>query len=589
MQSLKQFLEARMIATGDFKISASGRKVRRLIKVGDDDYNRADDIDKDGDVDADDKKRKKMQGESVEVVEAKAANTQSTRTELGKRPRKELTGKDADDKKKESDDAWERLMAHAAAQGKPVKEGAELDKAKTQAAARSKSDSPGFQAYLAARRKEKEVKTVKESLEQIDDVTWYDGSDMLGEAQERYSSSYQFTHKPGDAESEKKLSDLKAATKGTGKRVVLQGRLGKNNPNAHKYSKAVWGKPGSASSGAHTHQRIKKADAAHHDVYVYDKADTQYDADTVISEAVSVKKANYSWGKMVTVHHGSDTSYPLHPEHQEAIKKLKDGEHTSFTDETNRKVSAHREGDNVHLSAKGSNKKTTVAHSHFNESFINEESEHLVHVSDGSKYDDKPHPKDVEHVMAGVKTHGGSFDGHSDKGAYFKFKSHADAKNFKKHVDSCPNRSCSADIHEGVQLEESMDKQDARLLQLARLGLLEKTDIAIFRTSMQTLKEDKQLSIKQRNLLISVYESLVSLVTGDDAIFNRTKIDLQREGYYKDIDTNKKEDERLGSWKVETPWKKVNKDVVVDKSGAKHTPLSRARHLARLAINKQGK
>ena len=431
-----------MIATGDFKISASGRKVRRLIKVGDDDYNKADDIDKDGDVDADDKKRKKMQGESVEVVEAKAANTQSTRTELGKRPRKELTGKDADDKKKESDDAWERLMAHAAAQGKPV----------------------------------------KESLEQIDDVT-----------------------------------------------------------------------------------------------------------DTVINEAVSVKKANYSWGKMVTVHHGSDTSYPLHPEHQEAIKKLKDGEHTSFTDETNRKVSAHREGDNVHLSSKGTSKKTTVAHSHFNESFINEESEHLVHVSDGSKYDDKPHPKDVEHVMAGVKTHGGSFDGHSDKGAYFKFKSHTDAKNFKKHVDSCPNRSCSADIHEGVQLEEGTDKQDARLLQLARLGLLEKTDIAIFRTSMQTLKEDKQLSIKQRNLLISVYESLVSLVTGDDAIFNRTKIDLQREGYYKDIDTNKKEDERLGSWKVETPWKKVKNDVVVDKSGAKHTPLSRVRHLARLAINKQGK
>ncbi len=86
-----------------------------------------------------------------------------------------------------------------------------------------------------------------------------------------------------------------------------------------------------------------------------------------VDEAVTVDKKNYSWGKMVTVHHGSENSYPLHPEHQEAIKKLKDGEHTTFKDETNRKVTAHREGDNVHLSGSGSNKKTTVAYSHFTE------------------------------------------------------------------------------------------------------------------------------------------------------------------------------------------------------------------------------
>jgi hypothetical protein len=83
---------------------------------------------------------------------------------------------------------------------------------------------------------------------------------------------------------------------------------------------------------------------------------------------VKVKTSNYSWGKMVTVHHGSDTSYPLHPEHQAAIKKLKPGESTSFTDETNRKVTASREGDMVHLSGRGSNNKTPVAYSHFTES-----------------------------------------------------------------------------------------------------------------------------------------------------------------------------------------------------------------------------
>ena len=97
----------------------------------------------------------------------------------------------------------------------------------------------------------------------------------------RKSSSYQFTHKPGDAESEKKLADLKKSVKGTGKRVVLQGRLGKDNPNAHKYSKDApraqyndgkrVNSDVSGKSGAHSHQRIQKADAAHHDVYVYDR------------------------------------------------------------------------------------------------------------------------------------------------------------------------------------------------------------------------------------------------------------------------------------------------------------------------------
>ena len=72
MRTFKDILdEARMVATGDYRISASGRKVRRLIKVGDDDYNRADDIDKDGDVDADDEKRKKMTRESAEQVDEK--------------------------------------------------------------------------------------------------------------------------------------------------------------------------------------------------------------------------------------------------------------------------------------------------------------------------------------------------------------------------------------------------------------------------------------------------------------------------------------------------------------------------------------
>jgi len=87
-----------------------------------------------------------------------------------------------------------------------------------------------------------------------------------------------------------------------------------------------------------------------------------------VNEAVSVKKEKFSWGNMMTVHHGSDTSYPLHPEHQQAIAKLGDGEKTSFKDETNSSVHAHREGDTVHLSRpRTSSTKTAVALGHFKE------------------------------------------------------------------------------------------------------------------------------------------------------------------------------------------------------------------------------
>ena len=88
-----------------------------------------------------------------------------------------------------------------------------------------------------------------------------------------------------------------------------------------------------------------------------------------VNEAVTVKKANYSWGKMMTVHHGSNTSYPLHPEHQSAIKKLRPGMKTTFKDETNSTVHAHREGDTVHLTRpKTGSTVTALPYHHFDTS-----------------------------------------------------------------------------------------------------------------------------------------------------------------------------------------------------------------------------
>ena len=107
--------------------------------------------------------------------------------------------------------------------------------------------------------------------------------------------------------------------------------------------------------------------------------------------------------------------------------------------------------------AKHAREKESLADKHTREKESLKE-EHIVHVDDGSNYGDKPHPKDVEHVNAGVKKHGGEFDGHSDKGAYFKFKSQSDAKNFADHVKKSPHKSVYADLHEEIQLEEATVK-----------------------------------------------------------------------------------------------------------------------------------
>jgi hypothetical protein len=131
---------------------------------------------------------------------------------------------------------------------------------------------------------------------------------------------------------------------------------------------------------------------------------------------------------------------------------------------------------------------------------------------------------------------------------------------------------------EEVELEEAKDKTDKRFDLLARLGLVEKDELANLRLAMKTLSEDKQLSIKQRDLLLNVYESLISLVTGDDTMFSRMKIKVQEESL-----NEMKDDVPFDGPYTKTP------DSVKDKSGAEHTPQSRARHLARLAMKQMAK
>ena len=121
-------------------------------------------------------------------------------------------------------------------------------------------------------------------------------------------------------------------------------------------------------SGKSKKERTKQALAAYYSKQRNEEVESEGDELNELNSAVTVKTSTHHWGKMMTINHKASHSYPLHPEHQEAIGKLKDGEKTRFEDETGAKVTAHREGDKVHLSNKNTGGKTTLAHGHFKES-----------------------------------------------------------------------------------------------------------------------------------------------------------------------------------------------------------------------------
>jgi hypothetical protein len=89
-----------------------------------------------------------------------------------------------------------------------------------------------------------------------------------------------------------------------------------------------------------------------------------------ITEA-TVKTQKYSWGTMKTVHHGSDFSIPLHPEHHEAIAKLKDQQEHKFKTEDGKHWTAKRSGDDVHFQGANGGSSTKVPHKSISEAFIN--------------------------------------------------------------------------------------------------------------------------------------------------------------------------------------------------------------------------
>ena len=172
--------------------------------------------------------------------------------------------------------------------------------------------------------------------------------------------------------------------------------------------------------------------------------------------------------KQYTVYHGEHDATQVSKEHIRAIKEAVDAManlRQAHDRHMAKALSANKGGDDVAVKVHQVYMQKIQAKMQKlkrNEETMNEE--HLIHVSDGSKYGDEPSKKDVDHVMAGVKAHNGEHDGSSDKGAFFKFKSHSDAENFKRHVDKCPGKTCYADHTESTEftapsLDETWSKE----------------------------------------------------------------------------------------------------------------------------------
>lgn len=97
---------------------------------------------------------------------------------------------------------------------------------------------------------------------------------MITNIENRYSPSYVTSVDHHSEVGKEYVTTLRRLVKvedelnGTRRYVKLQGRMGKNNPNAHKYSVK---NPAYVWSGSHSHQCIKLGDAAYADVYIYNR------------------------------------------------------------------------------------------------------------------------------------------------------------------------------------------------------------------------------------------------------------------------------------------------------------------------------
>ena len=527
-----------MIATGDFKVSASGRKVRRLIKVGDDDYNKADDIDKDGDVDADDKKLAKEQVELEEATVKSAKYSWGTMKTVhhGKdfsiplhpehhKPIAALKHGESHSFKDETGAKWkatredDTVHFHGGSYGTQktsvkhdtMKESVELDEAADKQDSRlmqlarlgllDKSDVATFRTAMQTFKADKQLSIKQRNMllsVYNDLVNMVTGDDAM------------FARAKLDIQKEE--TELEEGKRG------LWDNIHAKRKRIAAGSGEKMRKPG--SEGAPTAQDFK------------DAAKTTKEEVEQIDELS--KTTLQSYRKKVAKDVGR--AYAIH---QDPYKK---------TDKDDmRKLSNRVKGDER---AEIGLKKEEV------EQIDEISKETLASYIPKAAKDARIHGQ----IATDFENRGKTARKPGSKDIWKSLSMKYKEKAWKR--DDGISKAVNKLTKEDTQIEEgtySHDVEKAFPASGVKTG-------ASAPKGTSTMPKDKKLA------------------KGQPA----GSVGTKTEGYYKDIDTNEKEDKRLGVWKKETPWRKVKpgSDTTVDKSGAVHTPMSKVRHLARLALKK---
>ena len=322
----------------------------------------------------------------------------------------------------------------------------------------------------------------------------------------------------------------------------------------------------------------------------------------------TVKTDNYSWGKMKTVHHGSSFSIPLHPEHHEAIAKLKDQQEHKFKDETGRHWTAKRDGEDVHFQGANGGNKTKVAHKSIAENAP------VAPVPDKKYIKGTPENKALKALRKPINGHPTNkmkeeTMPQSFKGFLSSLTELTDKQ--KKHIDK--NKNGKIDAHDFKLLQKEEDQTEethqskttmkhipnaSPALKKAAKDI--KPGVAGYRDRIDMLKaggvKEEADQIEERNKENATKRKMMDASRGAKFKLNNPVPDAEPE--HKTAQAHNKAIGRAlrnESTKVEDPpfdgpYKKVTGDGnVKDKSGAVHTPMSRARDLARKAMQKKMK
>jgi len=296
-------------------------------------------------------------------------------------------------------------------------------------------------------------------------------------------------------------------------------------------------------------------------------------------EEATVKTQKYEGGKVMTVHHGASHSYPLHPEHQEAIRNLKHGEKTSFKDETGAKVNVHRDVQDVHFTSNKTSTKTTVPHSHFSE-----ELDELSKSTLGS------YAKKASRDAVITRKIGADFERKADaarspgmKAANNELSSRYKQKSFKRRdgLEKAVDRLTKEEIemHEAFINGREYASHGLMHPDHAKMDIHQKAnrEVDFYASKTGDKMHGKVMKNDGKEVHIQAHKQL------GDGKLHKFKVTPN-------LPKTTNEAVKRDDVPFDGPYKKTSGDgSVKDKSGAVHTPMSRARDLARKAMQKKMK